>query len=134
MSLSSPGECAYQVIISTEIIGLSHAEREIVANVVKFNHTDFVYYDDIIKGRGISKDAYLVIAKLTALLRLAGAPDVNRNLKDAVIKVSLHEDELWMQAETSESIEFERTLFTEKSRFFEEVFNIRPVLKQKRMI
>lgn len=134
MSLSSPGECAYQVIISTEIIGLSHAEREIVANVVKFNHTDFVYYDDIMKGRGISKDAYLVIAKLTALLRLAGAPDVNRNLKDAVIKVSLHEDELWMQAETSESIEFERALFTEKSRFFEEVFNIRPVLKQKRMI
>lgn len=134
LSLSSPGECSYQIIMSTEIIGLSHAEREIVANVVKFNHTDFIYYDDIVKGYGMSRDAYLVIAKLTAILRLSEAPDVNRNLKDAAIKVSLHDDELWLQAETSESLEFERALFAEKGKFFEEVFNIRPVLKQKRSI
>lgn len=134
MSLASPGECSYQIIMSTEIIGLSHAEREIVANVVKFFHTDFIYYDDIVKGRAMSKEAYLVIAKLTAILRLSGTADVNRKLKDAVVKVSLHDDELWMQIDTSDSLEFERALFAEKGHFFEEVFNIHPVIKQKRTI
>ena len=33
------GECSYSIIMSTEIIGLSHIEREIVANVVRFKHT-----------------------------------------------------------------------------------------------
>ncbi len=134
MSLSSLGECSYQIIMSTEMIGLSHAEREIVANVVKFNHTEFIYYDEIVKGRGMSRDAYLVIAKLTAMLRLSGALDAKRNLKGVTVKAVLHEEELWLQVETSESLEFERALFAEKGEFFEEVFNLRPVLKQKRSI
>ena len=29
-------ECAYNIIMTTEIIGLSHAERRIIANVVKY--------------------------------------------------------------------------------------------------
>ena len=37
-SLSDVGECSYSIIMATEIIGLSHMEREIVANVVKYNH------------------------------------------------------------------------------------------------
>ena len=35
ISMVNLGECSYNIIMSTEIIGLSHKEREIVANVVK---------------------------------------------------------------------------------------------------
>lgn len=35
------GECSYQIIMATEIIGLSHKEREMVAYIVRFNHDDF---------------------------------------------------------------------------------------------
>ena len=43
ISLVNTGEASFQIIMSTEIIGLSHQEREIVANVVRFNHSRFVY-------------------------------------------------------------------------------------------
>ena len=41
ISMTNLGECSYSIIMATEIIGLSHMEREIVANVVKFNHEEF---------------------------------------------------------------------------------------------
>ena len=37
------GECSYAIIMATEIIGLSHREREIVANIVRYNHLEFDY-------------------------------------------------------------------------------------------
>ena len=36
-------QCSYNIIMSTEIIGLSHLEREIIANVVRYNIRDFDY-------------------------------------------------------------------------------------------
>ena len=36
-------ECGYTLIMSTEIIGLSHLEREIIANVMRYNIRDFDY-------------------------------------------------------------------------------------------
>ena len=47
ISLSDVGECSYSIIMATEIIGLSHMEREIVANVVKYNTMPFGYYDEM---------------------------------------------------------------------------------------
>ena len=40
ISLTNVAECAYNIIMTTEIIGLSHAERRIIANVVKYNTLD----------------------------------------------------------------------------------------------
>lgn len=133
VSLSSYGECSYQIIMSTEIIGLSHSEREIVANVVKFNDIDFAYYDDVVQRYGLSKEEYLTVAKLTAVLRLASGLDSRRNARIAQIKCTLHEDELWVQVDTTENIDLERGIFNEKAGFFEEVYSLRPVLKQKRI-
>ncbi len=46
ISMVNLGECSYNIIMSTEIIGLSHIERSIIANVVKFNHVNFEYYSE----------------------------------------------------------------------------------------
>lgn len=45
ISLSDPADCSYQIIMATEIIGLSRKEREIIAYIVKFNTTEFPYYE-----------------------------------------------------------------------------------------
>ena len=37
VSLINQSECSYQIILATEIIGMTHVEREIVANAVKYN-------------------------------------------------------------------------------------------------
>ncbi len=69
ISMTNLGECSYSIIMATEIIGLSHMEREIVANVVKFNHEEFEYYD-VSKASTLDQESYLRIAKLTAILRV----------------------------------------------------------------
>ncbi|MBQ7972040.1 MAG: exopolyphosphatase [Lachnospiraceae bacterium] len=132
ISLSAVSECSYHIIMRTEIIGLSHLEREIVANVVKYNQTDFAYYEEIAKVGGIDREDYLKIAKLTAILRLACGLDRSHKKKFTSVKASLHENELWVQVEALESIEMEKGLFQENGMFFEEVYSIRPILKQKK--
>ena len=69
--------------MSTEIIGLSHLEREIIANAVRYNIRDFDY-DTIQLETQIGEDGSgnlnrsaitILIAKLTAILRLANSMD-----------------------------------------------------------
>ncbi len=43
ISMVNIGENSYNIIMATEIIGLSHMERMLVANIVRYNHTEFVY-------------------------------------------------------------------------------------------
>ena len=68
-------ECSYQIIMATEIIGLSTEERQIIANAVRYNTTEFVYYSEIAGEVGMDRSVYLLIAKLTAILRIANAMD-----------------------------------------------------------
>ena len=63
ISLLNVGEASYDIIMATEMIGLSHMEREIVANVVRFNHSDFVYYGQAQeRPMGLDKASYLTVA------------------------------------------------------------------------
>ena len=134
LNMVSVGECSYHVVMNTEIIGLSHLEREIVANIVKFNHEDFAYYDEITKSGSIDKDSYLIVAKLTAILRVANGLDKTHKQKFKNVKTTIHDNELWIQVDTAENIALEKGLFWNAARFFEEVYNIKPVIKQKRSI
>ncbi len=134
VNMVSVGECSYHIVMNTEIIGLSHLEREMVANIVKYNHEDFAYYDEIAKDGGIDKDAYLVVAKLTAILRVANGLDKTHKQKFKDVKTTVHESELWIQVDTAENIALEKGLFWNAARFFEEVYNIKPVIRQKRSV
>lgn len=131
VSLMNIGDTSYNIIMATEIIGLSHTEREIIANIVKFNHTDFKYYEQWVM-KGIDRSSYLVVAKLTAILRLADNLDCSdkQKVKDVVAK--LQENELILQVETQEDITLEASFFGKRAAFFTEVFSITPVLKQKK--
>lgn len=130
ISLVNLGECSYNIIMSTEIIGLSHKEREIVANVVKYNHIDFNYRE--VTGSGsIDRDAYLTIAKLTAILKVANGLDRSHKQKFKDVKATLKERELIITLDDSVDITLEKGLFTRRSDFFEEVYSVRPVIRQR---
>ncbi|MDE6909160.1 MAG: exopolyphosphatase, partial [Lachnospiraceae bacterium] len=47
ISLANVGESSYNIISATEIIGLSHVEREIVASVVKYTTEPFGYFVEL---------------------------------------------------------------------------------------
>lgn len=132
ISLVNLGECSYNIIMSTEIIGLSHQEREIVANVVKYNHMDFDYYEILGQTGTIDKNAYLTIAKLTAILKIANGLDRSHKQKFKDIKTTLKEEQLLITVDTQEDITLEKGLFQRRADFFEEVYSVRPIIMQKR--
>lgn len=134
ISMSNLGECSYNIILYTEIIGVSHVEREMLANVVKFNHLKFGYYDIITQSSKLDRQDYLKIAKLTAILKLANGLDRSQKQKFKDIKVSLKDHDLVITVSTNEDITLEKGMLGERSDFFEEVFSIRPVIKQKRIV
>ena len=131
ISLVNLGECSYNIIMSTEIIGLSHVEREIVANVVKYNHMDFDYYEAMGSDGALTREDYLTIAKLTAILKIANGLDRSHKQKFKNVKTTLKEEQLIITVDASLDITLEKGLFAKRAEFFEEVYSVRPVIRQK---
>lgn len=132
INLVNLGECSYNIIMSTEIIGLSHIEREIVANVVKYNHMDFDYYEVIGQNGNLDKGTYLKIAKLTAILKIANGLDRSHKQKFKDVKTTLKDEQLIITIDTPVDITLEKGLFSRRADFFEEVYSVKPVIRQKK--
>ena len=124
------GENTFQIIMATEIIGLSHLEREIVANVARFNYSRFVYYSEQAGASRLDRDSYLIVSKLTAILRLASGLDRSHKQKLTGLKAALKDNRLVLTVDTQEDITLEKGFFLMREDFFKEVFSVEPVLKQ----
>lgn len=120
ISIHNAAECSYNIIMATEIIGLSHRERERLAEIVKYNTTE------------IPPAADLSVIKLTAILRVANALDRSHKQKMQGCRFDLKENQLIISTKTKEDITLEKGLFVEKAEFFEEVYGIKPIIKQKK--
>lgn len=132
ISLMNIGETSYDIIMATEIIGLSHREREMVASIVRFNHSDFTYRERVTNRRATDQDTYLTVAKLTAILRLASSLDRSHKQKFKDLKAVLRENELHLSAETLEDTTLELSYFATKADFFQEVFSVTPIMKLRK--
>ena len=132
ISLSNVSECAYYIIMATEIIGLTHNERKMIAHIVRFNNKEFHYYHESDDTMDLTMDEYLTVAKLTAILRVANALDRSHRQKCAGAQIVLRDDELLINVNTDEDLSLERKTLADRESFFVEVFNIHPVLHQKK--
>ena len=130
ISMSSPGECAYRIIMATEILGLSHIEQEIVANVVRFNTVTIPPYKDF-EGR-LDENQYLTVVKLMAMLRLGNGLDRSHRQKFAQMKLVIRDSTLTVTTTCPEDITLEKTTLENRNRFFEEIFGVRLQIKQKK--
>lgn len=128
ISMVNIGETSYDIIMATEIIGLSHAEREIVADIVRFSHGSFIYNGQ----QGMDRETYMKVAKLTAILRLSGGLDRSHKQKLKGLTAVLKDNQLLLTADTAEDITLEKGFFRERTDFFREVFSVEPILKQKK--
>ncbi len=133
INLSDGAECSYSIIMATEIIGLSNRERRIIANVVKYN-TFEISYEDILEQPGLTEKDFMLIMKLTAILRVANALDRSHKQKFSEVRILVKDGELQIHVDTSEDITLEKGLFPPKADYFEEVFHIRPVIRQKKTL
>ena len=133
ISIEAGAECGYEIIMATEMIGLSHAEREIVANIVRFNKMAFKYYDELAAQSFLDKGNYLKIAKLSAIFRIADGVCRSYRTKVNDVRISLKGGELVINVYTVDDIDLEQGFFHRKASLFEEVFSVQPVLKYKRL-
>ncbi len=112
---------AYNIVMATEILGLSHEERKLVAEVVRSHEQEFDYVEEDTRA-----------AKLTALLRLANALDSSHKQKTAECKMTVKNGELVIACSYDGDISVELLAVGLCQDFFEEIFGIKPVLKKKR--
>ncbi len=134
ISLENVSECAYYIIMATEIIGLSHTEREMIAYTVKFNTSPFENYEDLAVRTALTRSEYMVVAKLTAILRIVNALDRTHRQKCRNVTVTLKEHELRITIASAADLSLEAGTFESKAEFFEEIFNVHPVLKQRKQM
>jgi exopolyphosphatase/guanosine-5'-triphosphate,3'-diphosphate pyrophosphatase len=139
VTMGNATDCAYNIIMGTEIIGLSLAEREIVANTVRY-HIQKFSYDDVRLQETVNRNTalaapdnrYMMIAKMVAILRLANSMDRGHKNKLAGCKVTVKDKELVITTDYTGDVTLERLSIASRGDFFEEIFGIRPVLKQKK--
>ena len=60
ISFANGPSCSYDIIMASEIIGLTHKEREIIANTVLYNTWPLPDYEDL--ADKLDHDSYLTVA------------------------------------------------------------------------
>ena len=130
INVSYPGDCSFSIIMRTEIIGISHMERVMVANIVKYITDDIEYETLRIQGLGVENA--MTVIKLAAILRLSNALDKTHKQKCKNMKLKLTEKELVIVVNTYEDMTIERGLFSDNTFLFEQAYGIKPVIHVKR--
>lgn len=130
VNLNDIGENSYKIVMSTEIIGISHQERMIVASIIRYPGEEFPKYEDI--KNDYERDEYVKIAKLNAILCLADAMDRSHRQKFSQITIRLREHQMTITGHTLYDITLEQGIFRKSAGFFEEAFGIRPILNQRK--
>ncbi len=130
ISLSEASSCSYTIIMSSEILGLTHKERELIATTVEFNRKPVEPYENL--SDRFSREEYLTILKLLAILKVANALDRSHKQKIKNVSMKVKEREFVITIEANSSLALEKGLFKKNADYFEEIFSIKPVLKENK--
>lgn len=119
---------SYYIIQSSEIIGISENEQDIIANIARY-HSAGTPSNDSASFSVLPPESRLITAKLTAILRMADALDDSHQQKVKKITVSLKHDQVMITAQSDDDLSLERLTFEDKAAYFEEVFGLKPILR-----
>lgn len=132
VNMNNVSENSFHIVMSTEILGISHIERLEIAYICKYNAERLPAYVEL--QQDLSIEQYGKIAKLAAILKVANAMDRSHKQKINRFTVNMKNKQLVIMADTVHDIALEAGLFESKADFFEGVYGIRPVLRQRRSI
>lgn len=130
ISLSSAALSSYTIVMSSEILGITHAERKLIALVIKYNHKSHFTYKDL--KDDLSEDDYVIFLKLLAILRICNALDSSHKQKFKDMSIRLRNDTLYITVSSQQPLNLEKEYFREKGQFFFDIFGIRPEIKDKK--
>jgi len=121
---------SYQIIHTTEIIGLTREEREIIAYTARFYTQDDLYSDRYFQY--LPSGQRITVSKLTAILRMADAMDASHRQKLKNISIVSLPDSLNISFDSNEDLTYELWAFGRKTDLYIQVFGATPVLKPRR--
>lgn len=121
ISMKNAPLASYNIIASTEIVGISHDERMLIANIAGYPVRALDYKD-------------IRAFKLTAILRLAVA--LNRSYRQKIkdYRFKLNGEVLTITTSYRGDMTLERLYFESYKNLFEEIYGMRAILKQRRII
>ncbi len=121
---------SYRLILSTDIFGLSDAEKRLAA-YISYHHSKDIFEPPMEGVLPMRHEQRSIVAKLAAILRLSDALDRSYRQKISSCKVSFKNDEMLITVAAKEDLSLERWTFEDKTSLFIEVFGIKPVLIEK---
>lgn len=133
VNLHFEDDLSYHIVKESEFINLSDTNRDLIACVLKYKNREFPTYREL-NEPSLNNDYYVILARLTAIFRIAEALDDCHLQKMTNIKVAIKGDEFVIRATSYMDILIEESEFEESSKLFVEVFGLKPVLKCKRSV
>ncbi len=131
VSIVKAAECTYNIILASEVIGLSHKERKIVAEIIRQSALKIERTFDMELEEEFMDDG-IRIRKLSALLSIADFMDLSHRQKVLEIRLKQEKTELKLTVKTKQDYRLERNLFHKAAGQFEEIYQLKPVLIWKR--
>lgn len=123
---------SYHIIHTTEIIGLSSEEREIVAYATRFYVQTDLFSDRYFQYMPEKQRA--LVSKISAILRIADVMDASHRQKLKNVSVAFQPDQLSISCDSNEDLTYEMWAFEIKTDLFRQVFGASPVLKPRRQL
>ncbi len=133
VNLHFEDDLSYHIVKESEFINLSDTNRDLIACVLKYKNREFPAYREL-NEPSLNNDYYVILARLTAIFRIAEALDDCHLQKMTNIKAVIKGDEFVIRATSYMDILIEESEFEESSKLFVEVFGLKPVLKCKRSV
>ena len=128
--MANHAEMSFHIIMSSEILGLTHRERQVIAYAVKFNKMPLAPFEDL--RDIVTMEEYVLISKLAAILRLSNSLDRSHKQKFHECKVARKDKDLVITVSVSQNSAWEQEKFEQQSDLFRRVFSLRPVLREKK--
>ena len=121
INMKNSDVATYNIISSSEIIGISHDERMLVAEMSNIDTEESIYNKRDIR-----------LAKLSAILQMANALDRSHKQKIKDYSLKLDDNKLILEIRYMGDLSLEMLSFNSHRDFFREIFGIEFVLKQIR--
>lgn len=121
--------CTYNLIMETDLFGITDEEKEILANICYYSYTGTLYESADLYNR-LSPEQKVVTAKLVAIFRLADSLDKSHVGKIKRIDTKVADGKLTVFYQSEVDIALERWTFMKTAVNFEEVFGISPELRK----
>lgn len=118
------------IIMASELVGLTQVEQRMVATIARY-HSSATPQLDLSDMGEPDANRRLVIAKLTALLRVADSLDAARLQKIDKIRVSITPDRVLLTATAHDELALEQWTLARKGQFFAAVFGLPIEMKGK---